>query len=79
MKALSLNQSKAMANVKVFSDEQTDKRTGQKVYVPDLLLSGIKMETKVHIKRYIVFYLIKDRNKHYSSILVMLCNGFQLA
>jgi hypothetical protein len=28
--------SKDMANVKVFADRQTDRRTGQKLYAPDL-------------------------------------------
>ena len=29
-----------MANVKVFADKQTDKRTGQKLYSPDLSMRG---------------------------------------
>jgi ribosome-associated protein YbcJ (S4-like RNA binding protein) len=31
---------KDMANVKVFADGQTDRRTGQKLYAPDLSIRG---------------------------------------
>jgi hypothetical protein len=31
-----------MANVKVFADRQTDRRTGQKLYAPDLSIRGHK-------------------------------------
>ena len=31
-----------MANVKVLADKETDKRTGQKQYVPDLSMRGHK-------------------------------------
>ena len=34
--------SKAIANVKAFTDKQTDKRTGQKLYAPDLSTRGYK-------------------------------------
>jgi hypothetical protein len=34
--------SKDMANVKVFADRQTDRRTGQKLYAPDLSIRGHK-------------------------------------
>ena len=40
MKAQNFYQSKDMANVKVFADKQTDKRTGQKLYSPDLSMRG---------------------------------------
>jgi hypothetical protein len=33
---------KDMANVKVFEDRQTDRRTGQKLYAPDLSIRGHK-------------------------------------
>ena len=36
-------QSKDMANVKVFADEQTNKRKGKKLYAPDLSMRGIKI------------------------------------
>jgi hypothetical protein len=32
--------SKDMVNVKVFADRQTDRRTGQKLYAPDLSIRG---------------------------------------
>jgi hypothetical protein len=32
-----------MANVKVFADRQTDRRTGKKLYAPDLSIRGIKI------------------------------------
>jgi hypothetical protein len=32
--------SKDMANVKVFADRQTNRRTGQKLYSPDLSIRG---------------------------------------
>ena len=35
-------QSKDMANVKVFADKQTNARTSQKLYVPDLLMQVYK-------------------------------------
>ena len=39
-----------MANVKVFADKQTDKRTGQKQYAPDLLMrGGGGIEKEVHM------------------------------
>jgi hypothetical protein len=31
-----------MANVKVFADRQTNRRTGQKLYAPDLSIRGHK-------------------------------------
>ena len=31
-----------MANVKIFADKQTDKRTGQKLYAPGLSMRGHK-------------------------------------
>ena len=31
-----------MANVKVFADKQTDKRTGRKLYAPDISMQGHK-------------------------------------
>ena len=34
--------SKDVANVRVFADKQTDKRTGQKQYIPYLLMRGHK-------------------------------------
>jgi hypothetical protein len=34
--------SKDMTNVKVFADRQTDGRTGQKLYAPDLSIQGHK-------------------------------------
>jgi hypothetical protein len=34
--------SKDMANVKVFADRQTNRRTGQKLYAPDLSIQGHK-------------------------------------
>ena len=34
--------SKAMAILKVFADKQTDQRTGQKLYAPDLSIRGHK-------------------------------------
>ena len=33
-----------MANVKIFADKQTDKRTGQKLYAPDLSMWGHKKD-----------------------------------
>ena len=41
------NQSKDMANVKVFADIEMDKRTGQKLYALDLSMQGHK---KLEIK-----------------------------
>ena len=38
--------SKAMANVKVFVDKQTDRHTGQKLYAPDLSMQGHKNPQK---------------------------------
>jgi hypothetical protein len=38
--------SKDMANVKVFADRQTDRRTGQKLYAPDLSIRGHKNTDK---------------------------------
>jgi hypothetical protein len=34
--------SKDMANIEVFADRQTDRRTGQKLYAPDLSIRGHK-------------------------------------
>jgi hypothetical protein len=39
--------SKDMANVKVFADKQTDRRTGQKLYVPDLSIQGHKNQGSI--------------------------------
>jgi hypothetical protein len=35
--------SKNMANVKVFADRQTNRRTGQKLFAPDLSMRGQKI------------------------------------
>jgi hypothetical protein len=39
--------SKDMANVKVFADRQTNRRTGQKLYAPNLSIRGHKKITKL--------------------------------
>ena len=51
--------SKAMANVKVFADKQKDKRTGQKLYAPDLLMHGHKNSSgfALHSRVKEVFFL----------------------
>jgi hypothetical protein len=47
--------SKDMANAKVFADRQTDKRTGQNLYAPDLSIRGPPIFRYRGIKRSIQF------------------------
>jgi hypothetical protein len=48
--------SKDMTNVKVFADRQTNRRTGQKLYAPDLSIQGYKRKKKKYQNIHI-FYL----------------------
>ena len=43
--------SKAMANVKVLADKQMDRRTGQKLYHPDLSMRGHKNQPGCNEKK----------------------------
>ena len=40
-----------MANVHVFADKQTDRRTGQKLYAPDQSMRGHKKFRKCGVKK----------------------------
>jgi hypothetical protein len=58
--------SKDMANVKVFADRQTDRRSGQKLYAPDLSIWGhkniyyITRKASSLAKQYTVCYSIRE-------------------
>ena len=64
MKALTVANQQDMANVKVFANKQTDKRTGQKLYTPDLSMrggGGVKnIEGKEEIARHEQFLLFSQ-------------------
>jgi hypothetical protein len=47
MKALPLTSQKIWPMLKFFADRQTDRRTGQKLYAPDLSIQGHK-DVKVY-------------------------------
>jgi hypothetical protein len=55
--------SKDMANVKVFADRQTNRRTGQKLYAPDLSIWGHKNYLAKR-KRYSAIKLSNYSHKH---------------
>jgi hypothetical protein len=52
--------SKDMANVhdvRVFADKHTDRRTGQKLYAPDLSIRGHKKVSAVHKCQYFFLFV----------------------
>jgi hypothetical protein len=71
-----------MTNVKVFADKQTYRRTGQKLYAPDLLIRGHKKTLKNPLSSLIIRYIrrygqvrktAKYRSKHnllYTFLLI---------
>ena len=54
-----------MAHVKVFADKQTDKRTDQKLYAPDLSIRGHK--NRDHLKTPAIVRCPFTIDKNYSS------------
>ena len=58
---------KVVANVKVVVDKQTDKRTGQKLYAPDLSMQGLK-------DRYDTYMLCVTEKQKISYPVVVLDN-----